>query len=500
MSQHDQTTMGHSRAGTGAGRTRAAKPGQRLGAIERALDLSAVTVALLDLELRYTWVVNPPSQLQARHMIGRRPTELDDNDGTRALEDFALRALGEGRLLRTEVAVPGPSPRTYEVAVEPVDDDGALCGVRLVISDVTRIRQAEADREHALAREHEARVEAELQRRYSQTVLAAAPIAILSTTREGTITMNRRLMVMLETPVSPRWHDIELLGLDGSARPADQHPVARAFRGEHIADEEMLLRTRTGRTVPVLVSATPVPGSAAVVATLMDISERKRHEQLQKDYVGLISHDLRTPLNSLYMGFEALRIALPDAPDRVRSVLARCHRAASMMRDLIDDLVVTALVEGGHLHLECEPVAIGGLIADVLESSFPEQDRERIDIEEQMPTLDVCVDRRRLGRVLQNLVGNALKYSDAVVWVGADAAGDGIELWVRDRGPGIDPEILPHLFEKYWSSSDSRRRGGAGLGLYTCRMLVEAHGGSCGAESEPGQGSRFWIRLPVNCG
>jgi two-component system phosphate regulon sensor histidine kinase PhoR len=174
-------------------------------------------------------------------------------------------------------------------------------------------------------------------------------------------------------------------------------------------------------------------------------------------------------------------------------------RSARRMRAMIEDLVETARLESGGLELHKEVVDLTQLACDVAERVGTLRDRARISVEATEWVPPVLADPNRLERAIVNLLTNALKFSppDSPVTVRlASAIGEAV-LSVVDQGAGIPPEVLPHLFERFYQVSPTRRGEGLGLGLYITRLIVESHGGRVWVDSEHGKGSTFAFTLPL---
>jgi signal transduction histidine kinase len=218
----------------------------------------------------------------------------------------------------------------------------------------------------------------------------------------------------------------------------------------------------------------------------------------REDLLRALTHDIRSPLNVIAMNAALLsRTAGEGDPDvRRRTELIQGGVAAvdSMLRDLVE----VAALESGQVRLTRATVDLAALIGrlkDGLGGALPAS-RVQVDVPDgALPPLHA--DPQRLERVLVNVVANALKYSSGPVTIAARAHPGSVVVSVRDEGPGISPEDLPHIFEKYYRASGARPKEGLGLGLYICRLLVEAHGGRIWAESERGRGSTFRIAIPT---
>jgi signal transduction histidine kinase len=169
---------------------------------------------------------------------------------------------------------------------------------------------------------------------------------------------------------------------------------------------------------------------------------------------------------------------------------------------MLGDLVDAVHLEAGHFQLERQPVDLASFVGE-LRSRLEEThavDRIRLAIPEDLPPIEV--DAHRFERILVNLLSNALKYSPppSSVVLGAVLRGREVVLSVSDSGPGIAPEDLPHIFEKYYRTPDARTKEGLGIGLFATRLLVQEHGGRIWVESVVGEGTTFHVALPAGGG
>lgn len=228
------------------------------------------------------------------------------------------------------------------------------------------------------------------------------------------------------------------------------------------------------------------------VAALQELQERR------EDLVRTISHDLRTPLTAIH-GQAQLLVKRAEQPDLVRQGATAIVHSANRMNVLIQDLVDMTRAESGQIRLEPKAVSLRPFLEDLRERFrwALDLDRLRLDVPEGVPA--IAADPGRLERIVLNLLSNALKYSapGSEVVVRAAAAAGGVALEVHDAGQGIDPEDLPRVFDRFYRAGRVRKTEGLGLGLYICRLLVEAHGGTIDAESIPGTGSVFTARFPL---
>ncbi|MBI2953982.1 MAG: sensor histidine kinase [Chloroflexi bacterium] len=224
---------------------------------------------------------------------------------------------------------------------------------------------------------------------------------------------------------------------------------------------------------------------------------RSRDEQ-RKDFINAVSHDLRSPL-TIIRGQAQLIQRAPDREELVRKSADAIVEGTGRMNAMIHDLVESARLEAGQLHLEKQAVDLRAFVSDLLERAAELEGMARVKSEIRADLPLVGADPGRLERILLNLLTNALKFSppETEVLVRAEKTDDEVTVSVTDRGIGIAPEDLPHLFERFYRARVTRIAEGLGLGLYITRMLVEAHGGRVWVESEPGKGSTFYFTLPL---
>jgi two-component system, OmpR family, phosphate regulon sensor histidine kinase PhoR len=247
-------------------------------------------------------------------------------------------------------------------------------------------------------------------------------------------------------------------------------------------------------------------GADGVVGAFIDITKLELLERVRQEFLTNVSHELRTPLTSIAAYAETLIDGgVEDAANRMR-FLSTIQRNVERMRDLVSDISELSLIESGAVRLSPERLALGVLVDEVLSGLGPRAERHQVRLRNEVPmNCSVPADRRRLEQILTNLVDNAIKFNRAggevVVSAAAQAEPDGhAQLWikVRDTGPGIPPEHLPRVFERFYRVDKARSRalGGTGLGLAIVKHLTRAHGGEAEVFSEVGRGCEFIIKLP----
>ncbi len=226
---------------------------------------------------------------------------------------------------------------------------------------------------------------------------------------------------------------------------------------------------------------------------VVTIRQLRHTTEQREDLLRAVSHDLRNPLQIVMLQTQRLQRHGDDRSRRpAAAILAATRRMDRMLRDLAD----AARSDSGGIVLEASPVPLRPFVTELLELSDGAMEAERVEnaVPEDAPA--VLADPDRLDRILANLVGNALKYSQDRVVVRARPDGAHVHVTVADQGPGIAEGDLPRIFDRYYRGQ--RHEGeGLGLGLYIVRKLVEAHGGRIWVESRPGHGSAFTFTLPI---
>ena len=240
-----------------------------------------------------------------------------------------------------------------------------------------------------------------------------------------------------------------------------------------------------------------------MAARLQAADEKQREiEHMRADLIVWVGHDLQTPLASVRAILEALADGVVEDPQSVQRYLLTAQRDVRSLSSLIDDLFQMAQLDAGGLRLERENSSLADLISDTLESFTELAARQGVALSGHAEAgIDpVNMDTMRIGRVLNNLISNALQHTPGggEIKVAARRNGGGVEVTVSDTGEGIRLEDLPNIFESFYRGEKSRNRltGGSGLGLAISRGILRAHGGDITVQSQPGHGSRFTFTLP----
>jgi len=268
---------------------------------------------------------------------------------------------------------------------------------------------------------------------------------------------------------------------------------------------EISLSHPVERVLQVYLAVIPGEGKmvAGVLLVMHDITAIRRLEQVRKDFVANVSHELKTPITSIKGFAETLLEGVPEDTATARCFLEIINREALRLSNLVDELLDLSQLEAKKEIIERQPVDILGMVEEVL-SEFEQRLAEgmlsvRIVFPEQIPV--VLGNKARLKQVLVNLVDNAVKYTPAggEIVVGAQSEDQDLRVWIKDSGEGIPAMDVGRVFERFYrvDKGRSRRSGGTGLGLAIVKHIIENHGGRVGVESRLGSGSTFYFILPV---
>ena len=346
------------------------------------------------------------------------------------------------------------------------------------------------------------------------TLVDTSPVGVvvLDAGTGGVVSLNREAKRIVES----------LRGVDGSVerlvelmtcRRADGSEVAlRDFplgrqlrRAETVRAEEIELSVPDGRRVRTLINATPIhaPGGEveSVVVTMQDLAPFEELERMRTEFLAIVGHELRTPLTSIQGSTGAVLAAEPGfARAEMMQFFRIIDEQAGRMSGLIRDLLDAGRIATGTLSVSPRPTDVAALVDAARTSFLSGGARHAVaaDLPADLPR--VMADRERIVQVLTNLFSNAARHSaeSSPIRVAARRDGVAVAVSVSDRGRGIAPERLPHLFRKHAAAADGAAGLGSGLGLAICKGLVEAHGGRIRAESGgEGRGARFTFTVPA---
>jgi two-component system sensor histidine kinase VicK len=273
-----------------------------------------------------------------------------------------------------------------------------------------------------------------------------------------------------------------------------------AFKNKLPFKSELRIRSKHDEYRWLMINGSPrfLPnnGFAGYISSCMDISSLKEAEQRKDDFISIASHELKTPLTSLKASLQLMdRVKEQAQSPMIQKFIEQSNKSMDKITALVEDLLNASRTTEGQLHLNkivfdicrllnecCNNIRLGGIYELV------------VHCEEN---LMVYADEHRIDQVLVNLANNAIKYApeSKQIFIKAERQDGKVRVSVKDKGPGIPADQIPHLFDRYYRATYSG--AGLGLGLYICSEIIKRHEGEIGVESEVGQGSTFWFTLPL---
>ena len=275
---------------------------------------------------------------------------------------------------------------------------------------------------------------------------------------------------------------------------------------ETIRDEEVTAEFPDGRSIVALVNATPIRSAQgaveSVVVTAQDITPLAQAERLRAEFLGMVGHELRSPLAAIKGSATTLLQSESSLdPAEMTQFFRIIDEQADCMRELLSDLIDIVRIETGALTVSPAPADLSRLVEEARNTFIATGGRASIVIDLPPDLPPVMADRRRIAQVVNNLLVNASRHSHdgSTIRIEVEREGTHVAVSVADKGQGLTAERLPHLFAKFSRPEGPDRGRDLGLGLAICKGIVEAHGGRIWAESDgPGLGSRFTFTVPVS--
>jgi len=357
---------------------------------------------------------------------------------------------------------------------------------------------------------------ADLQRAHGElmTVINTAPAGLVVLNADGSIRLqNKAALHLLGNPPEDvegrkaHWERMRTRTVTGREMPLEHLPAYRALAGLEILGEEVAIDRPDGEHTELLIAAAPIRDTHGVVtgaiAGFQDITRLRELDRLKDEFVAVVSHELRTPLTAIRGSLQLLLAddAVADAEHRELLTVASssCERLVRIVNDMLD----LSKIEAGRLDLHLAPLSVETLVHQAMDGIRPIADQAGV-------TLDVAItdvlpavraDADRLTQALVNLLSNAMKFAPrgSTVQMRAEAWHGDVVISISDQGPGIAPDQLPRLFQKFrqLDSAGTRRTGGTGLGLVITKALIEQHGGTIAVDSVVGRGTTFIVTLPA---
>ena len=380
----------------------------------------------------------------------------------------------------------------------------------LVEARTAELRRASEQLEQQIAERKQAEEALQEREKRYRDLYEEAPNAYFSVGADGRIERaNRSARELLGysryelvgRPVFDLYADTE------NGKPKAQEVFERFLAGEEIRDQELEMRRADGSKVWVSLSVRPirdregrVVASRSVVA---DITEHRKLDQLKDDFIGLVSHELRSPMTVIT---GAINTVLTEAerlsPEETRQLLKDAALEADLLSNLLGNLLELSRIQTSRLYLHVEAISVSKVIQGTVEEIKRQSSAHQFVVSVPRKLPPVYADPLRLERILYNLLENAVKYSPqgGEIGVSVKLQKEHLVIGVSDQGVGISPADQTKLFAPFQRLEEFRPDGvrGIGLGLLVCRRLVEAHGGRIWVKSKPGRGSTFFFTLPLS--
>jgi len=301
---------------------------------------------------------------------------------------------------------------------------------------------------------------------------------------------SRTAWLLLHSRAGRLTRDLRVLGVVSVLAAASMAAVATWVAAKPLTGDWTMARNSAASLFYVFSNLLVAAWSLLSFALMAAWVELRREE-----IIAVVSHDLKSPVSAILLRAEALLRRHGDSSFVDRTALG-IHHSASSMEQLIHELLDMESLDAGHLHLDLAPTDIAEVIGSVVDTVAPLASRRSTRIACEVASLgSVSCDRDRVARVVVNLVGNAIKFTErGTITIHAEERPDGVLVSVADTGCGIARDVLPHVFDRYFTTA--RGQAGAGLGLYIAKGIVVAHGGRLWAASEAGKGSTFSFTLP----
>lgn len=291
--------------------------------------------------------------------------------------------------------------------------------------------------------------------------------------------------------------------VSGAALLTEEHPLYMSMAAaKTIFDCEIGIQKEGTELLFISINATPVYNDAGKISgsigTLTDVTNRRKAAQQKDDFINVASHELKTPITTLNGYLQLLAAANAKPPGNTQYLVEKASQSMARVTKLVHELLDNSRISGGQLSIRKTEFILADVVAESVQY-IQAHGANNVELSGDIATA-VQGDPDRIGQVVSNFLGNAFKYApgSSKILVTIQRQATQVKLTVTDAGPGIEPEKIPHLFDKYYRiNNEGKQYSGLGLGLYICSEIINRHGGAIGAESTVGTGSSFWFTLPV---
>jgi PAS domain S-box-containing protein len=454
-----------------------------------AINIPNSVIVVIDKEHRYLMVEGDLMEkmgYERKDYEGKHPTEIGQTERYNASKHLYDRMMSGEQFSVERRAATG---EYFVVHLVPLKNEKGEVEAGLVMAmDVTFLKQAE---------EKSAKLAA---------IIDSSDDAIISKTLESVITS---------------WNDSaermfgykadEIIGetiyklIPPDRREEEPRILARLKSGERVEHFETKRLRKDGRLIDVSLSISPVKDPQGNIIGLSkiarDITERKLDEVRKNDFIGMASHELKTPLTSLSAIMQVTQSKLKNSDDAfLAGAMEKANLQVKRMTGMINGFLNISRLESGKLFVEKDIFDINELLREVYDETNLVVSTHKVMLL-QLGEIKVNADRDKINSVISNFVSNAIKYSPKgkLIEIASQISGNTVIVHVKDEGMGIKPQHLAHIFDRYYrvETEHTRHISGFGIGLYLSAEIIERHDGKIWAESESGKGSTFYFSLPL---
>ncbi|MDR3694552.1 PAS domain S-box protein [Mucilaginibacter sp.] len=454
-----------------------------------AVNIPNSVVVVVDREHRYVIVEGDLMERLGYNRIdfeGKHPTELGQTERYLAPKHLYDRMMAGEKFT---IERTGEKGENYVVHFVPLKNEygGVDAGLIMVI-DVTEIKQAE---------EKSARLAA---------IVQSSDDAIISKTLESVITSWNGAAERIFGYKAAEIIGETIYKLIPPDRQDEEPGILKRLKnGERVEHFETKRLTKDGRLIDVSLTISPVKDQQGNITGLSkiarDITERKLDEARKNDFIGMASHELKTPLTSLHAIIQVASAKLKKSDDKyLAHAMEKANMQVKRMTRMINGFLNISRLESGKIIVEKQSFDIGQLIREILEETRLTVSTHTFSLPAAIPAV-VAADRDKISSVLSNLISNAVKYSPAGSAIHIDYQLNGLALTVsvKDQGMGISAEHINKIFDRYYrvEAVHMRNISGFGIGLYLSAEIIKRHHGKIWVESTAGQGAVFSFSIPV---
>jgi PAS domain S-box-containing protein len=454
-----------------------------------AINIPNSLVVVIDKDHRYVMVegdlMDKMGYIKADYE-GKHPTEIGQTERYNASRHLYDRMMAGEKFSVERKAVTG---EYYIVHFVPLKNEHNEVELGLVMAiDITDIKQAE-EKSAKLA-----------------TIVESSDDAIISKTLESVITSwnasaERMFGYTAEEVIGETIYKL----IPADRQDEESRILARLKTGERVEHFETKRIAKDGKILDVSLTISPIKDAQGNITGLSkiarDITERKMNETMKNDFIGMVSHELKTPLTSLSAIIQVTDDKLKKSDDRFLSdAMEKANRQVRRMTGMINSFLNISRLEAGKMPIEKRLFELDQLLREILDEIKMTISTHTFSLEECAHMI-VNADRDKISSVISNLISNAVKYSPKgkLIDIRCQVRDGMVVLSVKDEGMGIKPQDLSQIFDRYYrvETSHTRHISGFGIGLYLSAEIIKRHDGKIWAESESGKGSTFSFSLPL---